>query len=94
MIVIDGDMTIVKAAETKSRLLKALQTNDSISLDLSGVETFDSSGFQLLYMIKREAETDNKPFRIKSFSQAVEDTLTLYAMMGHFGLKCKNEVIK
>ncbi|MBZ0156481.1 MAG: STAS domain-containing protein [Alphaproteobacteria bacterium] len=86
MVCIENDMTILNAAALKKLLLDSLDSVPGLLLDLSRVGEMDTSGFQLLVLIKREAQVTGKGFRIASVSPAVEAVLDLYAMKDFFGL--------
>lgn len=83
---VEGDMTIMDAAELKNALMDALAGTRDIALDLSAVGEMDSAGFQLLILAKREAEQRKRGFRIVSASSGVSSVLELYNMKTYFGL--------
>jgi len=71
-------MTIYAAAEMKDKLLQKLAGCQTMELDLSQVVEFDTAGFQLLALLKREAEHNETPLLIKNHSPAVQDVFELY----------------
>ncbi|GMR08520.1 MAG: hypothetical protein BMS9Abin26_1525 [Gammaproteobacteria bacterium] len=75
---IDGDMTIYTAAEMKDKLLKKLGGCQAMELDLSQVTELDTAGFQLLVMLRREAEHSETSLLMKNHSSAVQDVFGLY----------------
>ena len=75
---IDGDMTIYTAGELKDKLLQKLTKCQSMELDLSQVVEFDTAGFQLLVLLKREAEQNETLLLMKNHSSVVQDVLELY----------------
>ena len=84
---IEGEMTIFNASELKTVLLDHLSSLDAceeLLLDLSRIGEMDSSGFQLLLLLKREAGRMNKPLRIKEQSAAVSSVLEIYRMFDYF----------
>jgi len=75
---IEGDMTIYAAAGMKDQLLQKLAGCQVMELDLSQVAEFDTAGFQLLVLLKREAERNETPLFMKNHSPAVQDVFALY----------------
>ncbi len=75
---IEGDMTIYTACEMKDTLLQKLARCQAMELDLSQVKEFDTAGFQLLVLLKREAERNETPLLIKNHSPAVQNVFELY----------------
>ena len=61
-----------------------MKTAKKKEIDLSQVSEMDTSGFQLLCMIKREAVLKNKGFKISSHSTATEAVMDLYKMSDYF----------
>lgn len=81
----EGDMTIYHAAELKPVLLAALEESDKIELDLSAVTELDTSGVQLLMLIKREAVAAGKALKLCGHSAAVLEVFELLGLGGWFG---------
>jgi len=81
---VETDMTIFNAAELKKNLLSDLGDCSALEVDLSQVSEIDTSGFQLLFMIKREAVLRNKDFKIASHSPATAAVIDLYNMSDYF----------
>ena len=83
---LDGEMTVQRAAELKPLLLAALQTPASaVELDLSGVTELDSAGVQLLFLLQRCADAQQREMRLRHASEAVQQTLSLLGLQGRFG---------
>lgn len=82
---IDGEMTIYFAAQIKESLLAAMADCNEIEMNLAHVSEIDSSGLQLLALVKREAADRKKPLHFVSHSQAVLDILDLCDLEGAFG---------
>ena len=76
-----GEMTVYSAAKLKDILLKELKSCSGIIMDLAGVDEADTSGFQLLLFLKREAKLLGKSFRITEVSRRVRSIFTLYKEM-------------
>lgn len=80
-----GEMTIYSAAELKTALLEALGQSDEIEIDLSGVSELDTSGVQLLMLVKREAVAAGKGLTLSGHSPAVLEVFELLGLGGWFG---------
>lgn len=81
----EGEMTIYRAAELKPALLDALAQSDEIELDLSSVSELDTSGVQLLMLMKREAVDAGKSLKLSGHSPAVLEVFELLGLGGWFG---------
>ena len=84
-LVLEGAITIYNAQELKERLLTAVQTGPELHLDLALVTELDSSGVQLLYLVKREATRTGHALRIVAHSDAVRKVLDLCNLNAYFG---------
>jgi anti-sigma B factor antagonist len=84
-IALDGEMTIYTAANLKASLMSALAENDALEVDLSGVSELDSSGLQLMVLLKREAGNQGRRVSFVDHSQAVLDVLDLTDLGSVFG---------
>lgn len=80
-----GEMTIYSAAELKPVLLDALNQSDEIEIDLSGVSELDTSGVQLLMLMKREAAAAGKALKLAGHSPAVLEVFELLGLGSWFG---------
>ncbi len=80
-----GEMTIYHAADLKPALLDALAQSDEIELDLSSVSELDTSGVQLLMLLKREAVEAGKALTLSRHSPAVLEVFELLGLSGWFG---------
>lgn len=80
-----GDMTIYAAADLKPALLETLTQGDDIEIDLSAVSELDTSGVQLLMLLKREAGAAGKPLTLTRHSPAVLEVFELLGLGGWFG---------
>jgi len=79
-IVIEGELTIYRAAELKPVLLEAVRAHDAPALDLSAVTEFDSAGLQLLLMARQETQRLGKPLQVAGASPAVREVFALLGM--------------
>jgi anti-sigma B factor antagonist len=84
-LVLEGDMTIYNAIETKQRLIEALGDTKELQIDLSAIGEIDTAGFQLLLMIKLEAQRQQKSLRIIGHSPAIRDLFDFYNKVAFFG---------
>ncbi len=78
--VINGEMTIYQAQEHKDALLKALRGGKQLEINLSDVDEFDSAGFQVLCLLKKEADRLEKEVKLVECSPAIVEILDLFGM--------------
>jgi len=81
----EGEMTIYQAIDLKSALLDALAQSDEIELDLSAVSELDTSGVQLLMLMKREAVAAGKALKLSGHSAAVLEVFEILDLGSWFG---------
>lgn len=75
---IDGELTIVTAADENQRLLSAISDGDApLVVDLSGVTDLDTAGLQVLLLCKREAGRRDLAIEFHDPSPAVRDVLAV-----------------
>jgi len=77
-LVLTGEMTVYSVAKLKDILIKELKSCSGMTMDLSEVDEADTSGFQLLLFLKREAESLGKSFKISKVSPRLKSIFTLY----------------
>jgi anti-anti-sigma factor len=82
---LDGELTIYRAAELKRSLLDALQAAPRLEIDLAGVTEIDTSGVQLLMLLKREAANQGRELALAAHSQAVVEAFDLLDLAPFFG---------
>ncbi|MBN2436942.1 MAG: STAS domain-containing protein [Spirochaetes bacterium] len=82
---IKGDCTIYNAAEIKKFISKYYDKSDSLVLNLSGVDEIDSSFFQLLLALKKDAGESNKRVSFIAHSIPVLKYIDLYGAAAMFG---------
>ena len=80
-----GDLTIYSAGELKTQLLKHLNGAQVLQIDLAAVAELDCAGLQLLYLLKREANAQQKTLSLVSHSAATLEALELLNMAAYFG---------
>jgi len=93
---VDGDLTIYEAAQRKLEFMEQLQATDVLEIDLANVGEMDTSGLQLLMLVKKEAQLLGKRVRFVGHSKAVVDVLELADLIPAFGdpvLMLKGEVV-
>lgn len=85
-LVFGGELTIYSASALFNEHIKALQMEDSISLDLSEVEEIDTAGAQILLFLFAEAARQEKSCQLTAFSEAVGRYIRLFNLQSHFAL--------
>jgi len=73
-----GEMTVYSAVKLKDILIRELKSCSAMTVDLSDIDEADTSGFQLLLFLKREAKMLGKSFRITETSSRIKSIFTLY----------------
>jgi anti-anti-sigma factor len=74
---LSGELSIFEAASLRDALLPALEAVPELSIDLSGVTGLDSSGVQLMLVLRREAARTGKTLTWTGHSQSVVRVLEL-----------------
>lgn len=77
------EVTIPFATATREQLLEALRgTSGDLTVDLSGVTDFDSSGVQLLLSARRSLLERGHALHLHSPSACVRDALATFGLAG------------
>lgn len=84
-LTLNDELCIGVAAETKPKLLAALDGAACLEVDLSGITEIDSAGFQLLALLKREAAAAGKTVAFVRHSGPVLRLFDLYNAAPGFG---------
>jgi ABC-type transporter Mla MlaB component len=84
-LAVEQDLTIYHAAQHKLDWLTALDACEVLELDLAGVGEVDTSGVQLLLMIKQEAARQNKRAPIVAHSAAVQEVIDFCNLAARLG---------
>lgn len=85
-LVLAGELTIAQAATQREALLAALAGCDAVlTLELSGVEAFDSSGVQLLLAARRSIAERGGTLGLQACSPPVMEALRVYGLHDLFG---------
>ncbi|MFI5910602.1 lipid asymmetry maintenance protein MlaB [Dactylosporangium sp. NPDC051541] len=74
---LDGELTIVYAAEQHEQLLRFLTGGPDLELGLGGVTELDTAGLQVLLLAVREARRRGLRLRLTDLSPAVRDVLAV-----------------
>lgn len=84
-LLVNGGFTIFQAAEYKPQLLGVIDNaDDMLEVDLSGVEEIDTTGLQLLLLMKREAALQYKQLFFNGVSPAVQSVIDMLHLQGAF----------
>ena len=84
VVVIEGEMTIWRAAELKQALLEPLDRAGPVEVDLSRVSEVDTAGVQLLMFARLTADARCRRFRVVRQSEAVTAVLALLRLAAFF----------
>jgi ABC-type transporter Mla MlaB component len=68
------------AGESKGPLMEALECSEEIEYDLSGLSELDTSGVQLLVLLKREASAQGRRCRLTHANDTVTEVLGLLGL--------------
>ncbi|GGM30879.1 lipid asymmetry maintenance protein MlaB [Dactylosporangium sucinum] len=79
MISVDGELTVMNAAEQHERLLRALG-DSPLEVGLAGVTELDTAGLQVLLLLSREAARRGVAVSFAGHSPAVLDVLELVGL--------------
>ncbi len=79
--------TVTKLKEVLAQLLT--QCSQSCRMDLSGITECDSAGFQILVLLKKEAQIKKVRIVFENHSSAILEIMDLYGAVGLLGDKIK-----
>ena len=80
-----GEFNIYSAAQLKDELLGLLANHPQLEIDLGAVDDFDSSGVQILLLLKREAQRQKRSLAFIQHSPAVREVLDLLNLVAELG---------
>lgn len=80
LLCVTGEMTIYQSRKLKEEIFALLTSSDIREFDLSEVSEFDSAGFQLIALARREASDRGQPLTVRSCSLAVKKVFDAYAV--------------
>jgi anti-sigma B factor antagonist len=90
-LLIEGEMTIYRAAELKQALLASLDRQAVVEIDLSKVTELDTAGVQLLLLAKQTAQGKNQELHLRHHSPAVLEVFELLNLSAYFGAPVTSE---
>jgi len=82
---IAGEFNIYSAVQLKDELLGLLGSHKQLEIDLGAVEDFDSTGVQILLLLKREAQRQGRSLTFIQHSPAVREVLDLLNLVAELG---------
>ncbi len=74
------ELDIQCASEAKGPLMEALECSDEVEYDLSGLTELDTSGVQLLLLLKREASVQKRRCHLTHANDTVSEVLGLLGL--------------
>lgn len=77
LVAVRGELSIFHAARLRDELFEALSGHPELDIDLGEVEDCDSSGIQLLLMLKREARRQDKRLALFNHAPCIADVIEL-----------------
>ena len=80
LLCVTGEMTIYQIRTLKEEMFALFASSEIHEFDLSEVTEFDSSGFQLIALARREASYRGQPLTVRSCSLAVKKVFDAYAV--------------
>jgi len=84
-VVIDGEMNIYNALELKDALVGALRKYKELEIHLGSVTHIDTTGIQLLVLLKRDAGELGKTLRLTDHSAVTLQAFDTYQLTAFFG---------
>lgn len=82
VLVLDGELTIYRAAELKKLLVDAVAAGGRVDVDLGQVSALDSAGVQLLLLARAAARAKEIPIAFSGHSPVVVEVLELLGLRG------------
>ncbi len=82
-LVLEGELTIYRAAEVKAQIVEWLEQALRPQLDLSQITEIDTAGVQLLLFARREAQRAGHPATLHAPSDAVRRAMDLLDLTEH-----------
>jgi anti-anti-sigma factor len=75
---LSGEVTLYSSEEIFDKLKKGMKKYKDLSIDLSGVNKMDTSGYQLILLAITEAEKRSQKVSLTGPSQEVKEIFSLY----------------
>ena len=86
ILALEGELTIYRAAELKDTLLNALAADTGdLEINLAAVSELDSAGVQLLMLVKKAAQQQQRDVHLVAHSPAVVEVFEILNLGAHFG---------
>jgi len=82
---LSGELNIYAAAAAREELFALLGAAEPLELDLGEVGDFDSSGVQILLMLKREAQRLGRQLTFVNHAPSVREVLDLLNLVAELG---------
>lgn len=84
MLVLPAELTQVQASACLRMLVQGLrsQTSDTVVVDATALQQFDSAALAVLLEFRRESQAFGKKLSIKNLSPRLIDLATLYGIDG------------
>ena len=79
-IKLNGTISIYEAADIHKRILQSFTENNTVSIDLSDVDTCDAAGMQLLFSAIKAGEEKGNQIIITQASEAFQETARLIGL--------------
>lgn len=77
-LTLSGELTIYSVHELRELLLRAIDENRDIDVDMSEVSEVDTAGLQLVLLARREVEARGQQLRISGCDSEVREALAFY----------------
>lgn len=85
LLTLNGEMTIYTAMELKQILADALSGCTELTVSLAGVTEMDTAGVQLLLMLKKASQQQDKSVRLKDHAPPVLKVIEIFDLSGQLG---------
>lgn len=84
-VTIDGEMNIYNAVDLKESLVGGLRKYEELEINLAAVTHIDTTGIQLLILMKREAGKLGRILRLTNHSSVMLQAFDTYHITAFFG---------
>ncbi len=78
VLAFSGEITIKTVRKLRDILKDFINNPGDLALDFSGIQAFDTAGFQLILAVRQECARKNINFKVKAGCEDVSDILALY----------------
>ncbi|MGD9172473.1 MAG: STAS domain-containing protein [Candidatus Thiodiazotropha sp.] len=80
-----GELTIFTVSEIWQSMWRLFEGTNEIEIDLQGVSEIDTSGIQLLALVKMAVEKRGRSARFVNHSKEVVDVIEMFDLASNFG---------